>query len=532
MSDPARKLPQRQPCYCTRCQGASVSRKTFLKHKKLYPVLNQPPAAIPSYIDWLSSGAGSSFWVAGDVEMATGDENDMEGPDKECTEDEGDTDEDKDKRPSKKVCARQPEPNNFSQPDSPPVYGFEQEVDYDDIYEVDDKNAGEIDRHKPEEANHPDPAALYIQPDELDPRDNDLAPEIPIVDPDELRELRNNELEELARLQTAAAEHAELPPEDHLPQEHAEPASIHSRIGHVKLTQQFIEEIKNATLDNGKLDRDALDRLRSPDQHPVDISDPDTRLSLDLFMDCDNASGNTYSKVRKSLVRRFPDLSDSLLSYDGVKTLVAKISGVVSVSDDMCINSCHAFTGPFAELEACHYCLEPRYNPVVFEKTGKKVHRKEACTFPIGPQAQALRRSEKGSRASLYRQLKTDEILAVRKQIEDGEDIKFVYDNIFCGEDFLDLAGDLKLSSDDLTVIFSFDGAQLYQNKKSDTWIGVWVIAEYDPTTRYKKIHVLPAVTIPGPHKPKNLICFNPSTICRAANEKTTMPASSSGTIS
>ncbi|KIJ91550.1 hypothetical protein K443DRAFT_34680, partial [Laccaria amethystina LaAM-08-1] len=51
-----------------------------------------------------------------------------------------------------------------------------------------------------------------------------------------------------------------------------------------------------------------------------------------------------------------------------VKKLVADISSVVSVRDDMCINSCHAFTGPFAQLDACS-----RYDPVQFALTGKKI---------------------------------------------------------------------------------------------------------------------------------------------------------------
>ncbi|KAF8156021.1 hypothetical protein B0H34DRAFT_617599, partial [Crassisporium funariophilum] len=70
-----------------------------------------------------------------------------------------------------------------------------------------------------------------------------------------------------------------------------------------------------------------------------------------------------------------------------------------------------------------------------------------------------------------YRYLKTQEVLELRKAIEDGEDIEIVYDDLICGDDFLDLAEILKLTADDTTVIFSFDGAQLYQNKKSDTWI-------------------------------------------------------------
>lgn len=56
-----------------------------------------------------------------------------------------------------------------------------------------------------------------------------------------------------------------------------------------------------------------------------------------------------------------------------------------------------------------------------------------------------------------------------KKQFNKEKKIEFVDDDIFCGENFLDLAELLELSSDDMTIIFSFDDAQLYQNKKSDT---------------------------------------------------------------
>ncbi|EDR01265.1 uncharacterized protein LACBIDRAFT_312364 [Laccaria bicolor S238N-H82] len=179
------------------------------------------------------------------------------------------------------------------------------------------------------------------------------------------------------------------PEEDQQPDNSSQEPSC---IEHVRITQQFIEEIKNATLDNAKLDRETLHRLRNPEQGPIaiDITDPNTRLSLDIFMSCKNSSQRMYSNIRNSFIRWFPELSDSLLSYDAAKKLVEQVTGVVSVSDDMCINSCHAFTGPFAELEACYYCSQSRYDPTILEKTGKKVPRKQACTFPLGPQVQAL----------------------------------------------------------------------------------------------------------------------------------------------
>ncbi|EDR05627.1 uncharacterized protein LACBIDRAFT_302746 [Laccaria bicolor S238N-H82] len=55
-----------------------------------------------------------------------------------------------------------------------------------------------------------------------------------------------------------------------------------------------------------------------------------------------------------------------------MKKLVANISSIVSVRDDMCINSCHMFTGPFAQLDTCSVCSEPQYDPVQFGLTGKR----------------------------------------------------------------------------------------------------------------------------------------------------------------
>jgi len=297
----------------------------------------------------------------------------------------------------------------------------------------------------------------------------------------------------------AAALHALLNDEPNPePDEEELPALVQSQIEHVRLAQQFIEKISTATLNNGNLDDDVIERLRNPEEGPIDISDPNIRLALDLFMACEKSSQNTYTSVREAILRRFPETE--LLSYHLVNKLVTNISGVVSIKDDMCINSCHAFTGPFVDLEACSICLEPRYDPIQLGRTGKKIPRQQACTIPLGPQIQALRRSPQGAQAMRYRDQKTQEIL---ESIGDP-----VYDDLFSGSDILNLSEDLKLTSDDTTASFSFDGAQLYQNKKSDTWIAIWIINDYSPDTRYKKKHVLPALIVPGPNKPKNLDSF------------------------
>jgi len=86
-------------------------------------------------------------------------------------------------------------------------------------------------------------------------------------------------------------------------------------------------------------------------------------------------------------------------------------------------------------------------------------------------------------------------------QAEDGGDI--IYDDIFSGSEIQDLAERIKINGDDTVVSLSLDGAQLYQNKKSDTWISIWILDNFSPNQRYQKKQVLPGTIIPGPNKPK-----------------------------
>ena len=92
----------------------------------------------------------------------------------------------------------------------------------------------------------------------------------------------------------------------------------------------------------------------------------------------------------------------------------------------MCINSCHAFTGPFAELDACSICLEPQYTTISSGHIPKKVPWQQVCTIPLGPQIQALCCSVHGANAMRYQDTKTAEILAALDGLENKLDA--VYD--------------------------------------------------------------------------------------------------------
>ncbi|KAF8633516.1 hypothetical protein AX17_004432 [Amanita inopinata Kibby_2008] len=253
-----------------------------------------------------------------------------------------------------------------------------------------------------------------------------------------------------------------------------------STIENVRILQEFIKQIRSARLEESGLDTETIERLRNPPEDLVDISDPDIRLSLDIFLAGTNASEQVYKSSREAILYRFPDCK--MLSFYEVKKLVAELSGIVSVEDDMCVNSCHAFVGPLAGYEACIICHEPRYDPVQQALTGAKVPQLQATTFPLGPQLQARRHCPASANAAKYCEKKYESILQSADELHDpdnGED--FIYDDCLTGSDFITLKNKYVITSDDTLLAFSVDGAQLYQNKKSDTWIAIWILLDLAP---------------------------------------------------
>jgi hypothetical protein len=102
-----------------------------------------------------------------------------------------------------------------------------------------------------------------------------------------------------------------------------------------------------------------------------------------------------------------------------------------------------------------------------------------------------------------YRCEKTQEERARNLDADD-----YTFDDIFCGSDYLEAVEKGEISDDDMVVMFSIDGAQLYRNKQSDCWIYIWLILDLAPDQRYKIRNILPGGVIPGPGHPKNLDSF------------------------
>ncbi|KAJ3506500.1 hypothetical protein NMY22_g17228 [Coprinellus aureogranulatus] len=289
------------------------------------------------------------------------------------------------------------------------------------------------------------PLALAGQPPIASASTNAAAPALGTTVQDEL---------ELGQLQQAAQDPftgEQLLPEDDEP--------VPSIIDHVQTSQAYIALIQQATLENGKLPQDVIDHLRAP-------SPPDKDFS-----------------------------NDNTLSIHNVRKAVATIAGVHLIVDNMCINSCLAFTSPFADEDECPKCSESRH---VYGAQGKQSSRKQMTTILLGPQLAALRCSKEGVEPD-------SESSSSSSDSDSSGNDELVYNDILCGSDYLDLVQNQHITENDTMVTFSFDGAQLYRNKDSDTWLGVWIVNDYSPKLCYKQKHVLPAFVVPGPNKPKLL---------------------------
>src|ERR1700722_1568794 len=267
----------------------------------------------------------------------------------------------------------------------------------------------------------------------------------------------------------------------------------------LQISLAFVNALKTATLDDSGLPPGIIHQLRHPIEEPLGEIHPDLRLGLDLFLCVSNASEDTYRTARLAFQRHSPHVE--IPTYERIKSKLTELTGVSPITHHMCRNSCIAYTGPFAELADCPECGEPRYDPLT---PGKQRPRQTFSTMPLGPQLQALYRTPEQAEAMQYRVQETERILT--EIAETGEVSTF--GDVFHGHEYLQAVhrGDIK--GDDITLMLSIDGAQLYESKQSDCWIYIWVILDHAPDTRYKKTRVYYGGSIPGPNKPGNVDSF------------------------
>jgi hypothetical protein len=56
-----------------------------------------------------------------------------------------------------------------------------------------------------------------------------------------------------------------------------------------------------------------------------------------------------------------------------------------------------------------------------------------------------------------------------------------IFDDVYYSSDYLAAVTCGDITSDDMVLMFSIDGAQLYQMKVSDCWISIWIVVDHSP---------------------------------------------------
>ncbi|KAG5640942.1 hypothetical protein DXG03_006598, partial [Asterophora parasitica] len=156
-----------------------------------------------------------------------------------------------------------------------------------------------------------------------------------------------------------------------------------------QVTESFLDAMAYATLEDSGMKPEDIARLRQPERDSTDLLDDSNRhllKSVRHFINNTDSSRNYYENTRQIDLLTYPE--DPFLSFNQVKR-VETLSEVVPIHHDMCIDSCLAFTGPYAKLNACPICLKSRIDP----KTKKP--RRQFTTIPIGSVLQSLYGSPK-----------------------------------------------------------------------------------------------------------------------------------------
>ncbi|RDX42284.1 hypothetical protein OH76DRAFT_1458839 [Lentinus brumalis] len=240
--------------------------------------------------------------------------------------------------------------------------------------------------------------------------------------------------------------------------------------------------------------------MKKPPTSVVDLDDdPTLRLSLRQFI-ANGQSEATYEANRQACMEEHPERELPTLKV--LKKMVEELTGVAAIKHDMCEKSCLAYVGPHAKLTHCPLCKErtPRYHEI----DGKNVARRTYDTYPFGPQAQALFRSPESAERMHHRRKAMADF---EEQIAAGLKPDILGDTYF-SQDFRDAVDRGDILDDDLVLMFSIDGAQLYESKQSDCWVYIWILFDLSPKHRYQKCYVLPGGIIPGPNKPKDIDSF------------------------
>ncbi|KAF8264461.1 hypothetical protein EI94DRAFT_1515925, partial [Lactarius quietus] len=113
-------------------------------------------------------------------------------------------------------------------------------------------------------------------------------------------------------------------------------------------------------------------------------------------------------------------------------------------------------------------------------------------TILLGPQLQALCWSYLGAIKMCYLDQKMMEVEEMLDNLQTEDSTDIVYDDVLCSSKMQDLTECFNITANDTVLSSSLNGAHLYQNKKSNTWISIWILHNISPNQHYQKGYIFP----------------------------------------
>ena len=237
------------------------------------------------------------------------------------------------------------------------------------------------------------------------------------------------------------------------------------------------------------------------------------KLSLSHYIAWQTSGGTV--KAYKLHAKVLEDATGlSILSLFRVQRLATRLTNLIPRKVDMCLNSCIAYTGEYAGLDACPYiatsatkaCGAARY-----KQTGgrDKVPRAQLTVLPIKATIQALYANQDSSRLIQHRDQTLKRILQLTANAVGAS--KQSYSDFSNGKIHTEIHYEslgLFQDSRDIAFALSTDGAQLTMKKHSNTWILILILLNLPAEIRYQSTNVIINFATPGPNSPGDIESF------------------------
>lgn len=127
---------------------------------------------------------------------------------------------------------------------------------------------------------------------------------------------------------------------------------LDSQIEDLRMTAQFIDALRDATLEQSNMQSNDIEQLHAAEPNPLlDVTDSHFVKALRTFLSTTNSLQATYNDIRSTMLLCYPD--NPFLSFNQMKQHVEQLSGVVPIFHNMCQDTCVGSTGPLRDLDHC-----------------------------------------------------------------------------------------------------------------------------------------------------------------------------------